>query len=105
MEGHVARMEGSRRAFKVLTGKYIGKRPLGRPRPRWEDNIRMNLKETGINTRNWANSAKGRGYWKVIVNTALNLRVAKVIKLYIIYIIILFHVNIHIVTTKKNIFC
>ena len=42
--GHVARMEEGRRAFKILTGKPTGKRPLGRPRPRSEDNIKMNLK-------------------------------------------------------------
>ena len=42
--GHVARMEEGRSAFKILTGKPIGKRPLGRPRRRWEDNIRMDLK-------------------------------------------------------------
>ena len=46
----VARMEESRSAFKILTGKALGKRPSGRPRRRWEDNIRMNLKEIGINT-------------------------------------------------------
>ena len=51
--GHVARMEECRSAFKILTGKPTGKRPLGRPRRRWEDNIRMVLKEIGINTRNW----------------------------------------------------
>ena len=45
-------MEGGRNAFKILTGIPIGKRPLGRPRRRWEDNIRMDLKEIGINTRN-----------------------------------------------------
>ena len=50
--GHIARMEEGRRAFKILTGIPAGKRPLGRPRRRWEDNIRMNLKEIGINTRN-----------------------------------------------------
>ena len=50
--GHVARMEESRSAFKMLTGKPTGKRSLGRPRRRWEDNIRMDLKEIGINTRN-----------------------------------------------------
>ena len=50
--GHVAKMEESRSAFKILTGKPTGKRPLGRPRRRWEDNIRTDLKEIGINTRN-----------------------------------------------------
>ena len=49
--GHVARME-SRIAFKMLTGTPTGKRPLGRPRRRWEDKIRMDLKKIGINTRN-----------------------------------------------------
>ena len=47
--GHLARMED---AFKILTGKHIGKRPLGRPRRRWEDNIRMNPEEMGINAGN-----------------------------------------------------
>ena len=46
--GHVARMEEGRSAFKILTGKPTGKRPLGRLRHRWEDNIRMDLKEIGI---------------------------------------------------------
>ena len=46
--GHVARMEEGRSAFKIFTGKPTGKRPLGRPRRRWEDNIRMDLEEIGI---------------------------------------------------------
>ena len=50
---HVARMEDGRRAFKVLAGNPTGKRPLGKPRRRWENNIRMNLKEIDTNTRNW----------------------------------------------------
>ena len=50
--GHVARMEEGRSAFKSLTGKPIGKRPLGRPRCRWEDNIRMDLEGIGINAGN-----------------------------------------------------
>ena len=50
--GHVSRMKEGRRAFKILTGTPTGKRHLGGPRRRWEDNIRMNLKEKGINTRN-----------------------------------------------------
>ena len=47
--GHVARMEEGRSAFNILTGKPTGKRPLGRPRRKWEDNIRMDLKEMGTN--------------------------------------------------------
>ena len=50
--GHVARMEEGRSAFKILTDKLTGKRPLGRPRRRWEDNIRMDLEEIGINAGN-----------------------------------------------------
>ena len=46
-------MEEGRSVFKILTGTPTEKRPLGRPRCRWEDNIRMNFKEIGINTRNW----------------------------------------------------
>ena len=51
--GHLSRMEEGRSAFKILTGKPIGKRPLGRPKCRWEDNIRMNLEEIDINAGNW----------------------------------------------------
>ena len=60
--GHVARMEESRSAFKILTSKPTGKRPLGRPRRRWEDNIRMDLKEIGINAWNWVDSGQDRDY-------------------------------------------
>jgi len=50
---HVAKMEEGRSAFKILTVTSTGNRPLGRPRRRWEDNIRMDLKEISANTRNW----------------------------------------------------
>ena len=50
--GHVARMEESRSAFKILTGKPTGKTPLGRPRRKWEDNIRIDLEDIGINAGN-----------------------------------------------------
>ena len=73
--GHVARMEEGRSAFKNLKGKPTGKRPLGRPRHRWEDNIRMDLEEIGINVGNWVDSAQDRYYWRDLVNAALNLRV------------------------------
>ena len=72
--GHVARKEG-RSACKILTGKPTKKRPLGRPRRRWEDNIRMDLEEIGINAGNWVDSAQDRNYWRALVNAALNLRV------------------------------
>ena len=51
--GHAAKMEEGRSAFKILTGTPTGKRPLGRPRRRWEDNIRMDLEDIGINAGNW----------------------------------------------------
>ena len=56
--GNVARMEEGRSVFKVLIGKPRGKRPLGRPRRRWEDNIRMDLEEIGINAGSWVDSAQ-----------------------------------------------
>ena len=57
--GHVARMEEGRSAFNILTGTPTGKRPLGRPRRRREDDIRTYFKEMGINTRNLVESAQG----------------------------------------------
>jgi hypothetical protein len=79
--GHIARMEDGRSIFKILTGTSTGKRPLGRPRHRWEDSTRMDLKEIGVNTRNWVNSAQKRDYWKVLLNAALNCLVPYVIEL------------------------
>ena len=73
--GHVARMEEGRSAFKILTGKPKGKRPLRRPSRRWEDDIRMGLEEIGINAAYWVDSAQDKNYWRALVNTALNLRV------------------------------
>ena len=61
--------------FRILTGKPTGKRSLGRPRRRWEDNIRMELEEICINAGNWVDSAQDRGYWRALVNAVLNLRV------------------------------
>ena len=63
-------MEESRSAFKMLTGKPTGKRPLGRPRRRWED-----LEEIDVNAGNWVDSAQERNYCRALVNAALNLRV------------------------------
>ena len=69
-------MEVGRSAFTILTITPIGKRPLGGPsRRRWEDNIRMDLKEIDINSKNWVDSAQDRDYWRAIVNATLNLRV------------------------------
>jgi hypothetical protein len=71
--GQLARMEKGRGSFK--TGKPTGKRPLGRSWRRWEENIRMDLKEIGINTRNWVGSVQDRHYWRALVNATLNHRV------------------------------
>ena len=60
--GHVARMEGGRSSFKILTGRPTGKRPLGRPRRRWEGNIRMDLEEISFNKGNWVVSAQDKNY-------------------------------------------
>ena len=73
--GHVARMEKDRSSFKILTGKPTGRRPLGRPRRRWEYNIRMDLEDVGVNAGNWVDSAQDRNYWRALVNAALNFRV------------------------------
>ena len=73
--GHIARMEEGRSDLTILTGKSTGKRPLGRPRRRWEDNIRMDLEEIGVNAGNWVDSSQDRDYCRGLVNAALNLRV------------------------------
>ncbi|KAJ4436798.1 hypothetical protein ANN_16930 [Periplaneta americana] len=62
--GHVARMGGSRNAYRVLVGRPEGKRPLGRPRRRWEDNIKMDLREVGYDDRDWINLAQDRDCWR-----------------------------------------
>ena len=60
--GHVDRMEEGKSAFKILTGKSAGKRPLGSSRRRWKGNVKMDIKEICINIRNWIYSAQDRGY-------------------------------------------
>ena len=65
--GHIASMEEDKSAFKILTATPAGKRALGRPTHRWEDNIK-------INTRNSVDSAQDRDHCKTLVNAALNLR-------------------------------
>ena len=66
---------GRQKCFRNLTGKPTGRRLLGRPRIRWEDNIRMGLEEIGTNAGNWVDLAQGVNYWRALVNAALNLRV------------------------------
>ncbi|KAJ4441187.1 hypothetical protein ANN_11038 [Periplaneta americana] len=72
--GHVAHMGESRNAYRVLVGRPEGKRPLGRPRRRWEDNIKMGLREVGYDDRDWINLAQDRDHWRAYVRTAMNLR-------------------------------
>ena len=75
--GHVARMEEDRSAFKIVTGKPTKKRlSRRRSRLRFEDNITMYIREIGVKTRNWVDSAHDRDYWRALVNAALNLRVS-----------------------------
>ena len=68
-------MEVGRSAIVILKGKPAGKRPLGKRRRRWEDNIRMELEDTGTKAGNWVDSAQDRDYWRALLNAALNLRV------------------------------
>ena len=68
-------MKEGRSIFTILTGKPTGKGPLERSRHKWEDNIRINLKQIGVSSRYWIDSAQFRDYWKAIVNSSLNLRV------------------------------
>jgi hypothetical protein len=72
---HVARMGEERKVFKVLMGKPEGKRPLGRPRRRWEDGIRMDLREIGLRGVDWIPLAQDRDSWRGVVCAVMNLRV------------------------------
>ncbi|KAJ4443775.1 hypothetical protein ANN_05553 [Periplaneta americana] len=72
--GHVARMGESRNAYRVLVGRSEGKRPLRRPRRRWEDSIKMDLREVGYDDRDWLNLAQDRDRWRAYVRAAMNLR-------------------------------
>ena len=60
--GHVARMEEDRSTFKIFTDTPAGKRPLGRSKRRWEDNIKMDLAEMGVSAENWVDSGQDRDY-------------------------------------------
>jgi hypothetical protein len=73
--GYVARMGEVRGAYNILVGRPEGRRPLGRPRRKWEDNIKMDLRETGFGDVDWIHWAQDRDRWRALVNTAMNLRV------------------------------
>jgi hypothetical protein len=71
--GHVARIVEGRSVYRVLVGKPEGKRPLRRPRRRWKDNIKMDLREIGIDGTNRIQLAQDRVQWRACVNTVMNL--------------------------------
>jgi len=74
-EGHVARMGERRGVYRVLVGKSEGKRPLGRRRRRWEDNIKMDLRDVGGGGVVWIELAEDRDMWRAFVNAVMSLRV------------------------------
>jgi hypothetical protein len=73
--GHVARMVEVRGEYNILVGGPEGRRPLGRPRRRWEDNIKMDLSEIGFGDVDWIHWAQDRDRWRALVDTVVNLRV------------------------------
>jgi len=73
--GHVARVRGRRDLYRFLVGKPEGKRQLGRPRIRWEDNIKMGLQEVGCAGMDWIELTQDRDRWWALVNAVMNLRV------------------------------
>jgi hypothetical protein len=73
--GHVARMREERKLYKVLVGNPEGKRLLGRPRRRWENGIRMDLREIGLGAVDWIRLAQDRDRWRAVVSAVMNLRV------------------------------
>jgi hypothetical protein len=75
LAGHVAHMGEGRNMYRVLVGKPKGKRPLGRPRHRWEDGIKMDLTEIGWGGVAWIHLAEDRDLWRAVVNAVMNLRV------------------------------
>ena len=73
--GHVARVGEERGVYRVLVGKPEGKRPLGRPRRRWVDNIRTDLQEMGGGYMDWIGLAQSTDRWRTLVSAVMNLRV------------------------------
>jgi hypothetical protein len=73
--GYVARMGEKRNMYRLLVGKPNGKRPLGRPRRMWIDNIKMDLLEIGVNVVYWIGLAQDRYRWRALVNAVMNFRV------------------------------
>jgi hypothetical protein len=73
--GHVARMGEKRGAYRILVGRLEGRRPLGRPTRRWEDNIKMDLQDVGWVGMHWIELAQDTDRWRALVNAVMNLRV------------------------------
>jgi len=73
--GHVARMGEERGVYRVLWGKPVGRRPVGRPRRIWVDNIRTDLQEVGCGYMDWIGLARNRDRWRTLVSAVMNLRV------------------------------
>jgi len=73
--GHVGHMGEGRGVYRVLVRKPEGRRPLGRPRRRWEDNLRMDLREVGYGCVDWMELAQDRDRWRALVSVVMNLRV------------------------------
>jgi hypothetical protein len=72
--GHVARMGEKRNVYRLLVGNTEGKRPVGRPRRRWIDNIKMDLLEIGLNVVDWIGLAQDRYRWRTLVNSVMKFR-------------------------------
>jgi hypothetical protein len=73
--GYVAQMGEKRNACRILVGNPEGKRPLGIPRHRWVDNIKMNFREVGWDCMNWIDLAEDMDQWRAVTNAVMNLRV------------------------------
>ena len=73
--GHVARMRGEKSVYRDLVVKPEGKRPLGRPRRKWENNIKMDIQEVVCGGMEWIDLAQGRDRWRALVTAVMNLRV------------------------------
>jgi hypothetical protein len=73
--GHVAQMGAKRNAYRILVGKPEGKRSLGRPRCKWVDSIKVELREIGWDGMDWIDLAQDRDQWRALVNTVMNLQV------------------------------
>jgi len=72
---HVAYTRDTRGVYRVLVGKPEGKRPLGKPRRRWEDTIKMDLQKVGYAGKDWVDLDQDGGRWRALVNAVMNLRV------------------------------